>query len=159
MDAADRIKFAPQLMITRNLLWFVFLFFVTAAPLFAQTTVTPSGWYPALSPSIRYALEQLQVANSTAEMNKLSRQVADMTDAQLYIAYVRLYERLGSKQRAALRTEQTKWLKEREKAASGKKADEGSLAPIEANNAELTYTEKRLRELRDRLKKIKSDDD
>ena len=88
-------------------------------------------------------------------MNRLSREVADMTDAQLFIAYVRLYEKLGPKERAALLAEQTKWLKARVKAAEdGVESEGGSLAPLEANNAEVTFTEKRLAELRARLKDL-----
>jgi uncharacterized protein YecT (DUF1311 family) len=98
-------------------------------------------------------LNQLREANSQAEMNSLSRQVAEMTDAQLFIAYTRLYERLPAKERAALVAEQTKWLKARSKAArEGVESTGGSLAPLEANNAEVTFTEKRLVELRARLK-------
>ena len=99
------------------------------------------------------------------EMNRLSRQIADMTDAQLFIAYVRLYERLPQKERDALVAEQTKWLKARVKAAeAGVESDGGSLAPFEANNAELTFSEKRLAELRARFKalgtkKTAADDD
>ena len=89
------------------------------------------------------------------EMNSLSRQIADMTDAQLFIAYVRLYEKLPPKERAALVAEQAKWLKARPKAAAdGVESKGGSLAPLEANNAEVTYTEKRLAELRARLKTV-----
>lgn len=121
----------------------------------ASTTIIPSDWLPALAPSIRSALDNLKEANSQMEMNLLSRQIADMTDAQLYIAYVRLYERLSQKERAALFAEQAKWLKAREKAAQdGVESEGGSLAPFEANNAELTFTEKRLAELRARLKAV-----
>ena len=121
----------------------------------AQTQIIPADWLPALAPSIRTALSDLKDANSQMEMNLLSRQVADMTDAQLFIAYVRLYERLPQKERDALFTEQTKWLKARTKAAAdGVESEGGSLAPLEANNAELTFTEKRLAELRARLKAL-----
>lgn len=129
------------------------LIFSPPASAQSKTRITPADWLPALAPSIRFALEQLKKANSTAEMNSLSRQIAEMTDAQLYIAYVRLYEQLNTKERAALVTEQTKWLKARTKAAKdGIESEGGSLAPIEANNAEVTFTEKRLAELRKRLK-------
>ena len=122
--------------------------------------MVPDDWYPALHPSIVSALAQLKEANSTAEMNSLSRQVADMTDAQLYIAYIRLYEKLSTKERAELLAEQTKWLKTRAKAATdGIESEGGSLAPIEANNAELTYTETRLKELRARLEKMTNKDE
>ena len=124
---------------------------------FAQTPapIVPEGWLPALAPSIESALEQLKEANAQMEMNLLSRQIADMTDAQLFIAYVRLYEKLPAKERTKLVDEQTRWLKERPKAAQkGVESKGGSLAPLEANNAELTYTEKRLAELRARLKTV-----
>jgi len=127
-------------------------FLIATPPLTAQTKIIPEGWLPALSPSINSALNQLREANSQAEMNSLSRQVAEMTDAQLFIAYARLYERLSAKERQTLVTEQTKWLKARSKAAHASESTGGSLAPLEANNAEVTFTEKRLVELRARLK-------
>ena len=115
--------------------------------------ILPNEWLPALAPSIDSALQNLKEANSQSEMNQLSRQVADMTDAQLFIAYVRLYEKLSTTERAKLMEEQTQWLKKRSKVAkAGVESDGGSLAPLEANNAEVTYTEKRLKELRTRLK-------
>lgn len=135
---------------------------VAAQSLVAQTKtkIIPADWLPALAPSIRSAIEQLKNANTQAEMNSLSRQIAELTDAQLYIAYVRLYEGLGTKERAALVTEQTKWLKARAKAArEGVESEGGSLAPLEANNAEVTFTEKRLLELRTRLKASTSKDE
>ncbi len=76
-----------------------------------------------------------------------------MTDAQLFVAYIRLYEKLSAKERAKLVEEQAQWLKKRPKAAEAAvESKGGSLAPLEANNAELTYTERRLVELRARLK-------
>jgi uncharacterized protein YecT (DUF1311 family) len=127
-----------------------------ATPIGAQTKpspIIPEGWLPALAPSIQSALDQLKEANAQMQMNLLSRQIADMTDAQLFIAYVRLYEKLPAKERAKLVEEQAAWLKKRPKAAeAGVESRGGSLAPLEANNAELTYTEKRLAELRARLK-------
>ncbi|MGZ5568702.1 MAG: lysozyme inhibitor LprI family protein [Limisphaerales bacterium] len=126
-----------------------------ARPAQAQTKskIVPEDWLPALAPSIKSALEQLKDANSQAEMNSLSRQVADMTDAQLFIAYVRLYEKLSPKEREKLVAEQAEWLKKRPKVAEGGvQSKGGSLAPLEANNAEVTYTERRLAELRGRLK-------
>ena len=135
---------------------------LAAQPLAAQTKakIIPADWLPALAPSIRFALDQLKNANTQGEMNSLSRQIAEMTDAQLFVAYVRLYEKLGAKERAALVAEQTKWLKARVKAAkAGVESEGGSLAPLEANNAEVTLTEKRLQELRTRLKASTSKDE
>lgn len=115
----------------------------------------PEDWLPALSPSINSALAQLKKADTQAEMNARSREVADMTDAQLFIAYVRLYEQLDAAERKKLHDEQIRWLKQRAKAArEGVESKGGSLAPLEANNAEVTFTEKRLAELRTRLKAV-----
>ncbi|MDQ3118072.1 MAG: DUF1311 domain-containing protein, partial [Verrucomicrobiota bacterium] len=140
---------------------FLFSLLTTPAFVVAQSSskIIPPDWIPALAPSIRSALEQLKQASSQAEMNAASRQVADMTDAQLFVAYVRLYEKLGTKERAVLVAEQTKWLKAREKAArDGVESEGGSLAPLEANNAEVTSTEKRLAALRARLKALPAKD-
>jgi len=124
-----------------------------------NTKIIPPDWLPALAPSIQAALDDLKNADSQGEMNSLSRHVADMTDAQLFIAYVRLYERLPADARAELLAEQRQWLAKRPKVASDAvESKGGSLAPLEANNAELTYTEKRLAELRARLKALGSDD-
>ena len=136
--------------------------FVLIQPGGAQTKskIIPDDWLPALAPSIESALDRLKDANSQMEMNLLSRQVADMTDAQLFVAYVRLYEKLPAKERAALVVEQEKWLKARPKAAAaGVESEGGSLAPLEANNAEVTFTEKRLKDLRARLKALPKKDD
>ena len=128
-----------------------------ASSLFGAETksskIIPEDWVPALAPSIKSALEQLKEASSQAQMNSLSREVADMTDAQLFVAYIRLYEKLSAKERAKLVEEQAQWLKKRPKAAEAAvESKGGSLAPLEANNAELTYTEHRLVELRARFK-------
>ena len=121
-------------------------------------TMIPEDWLPALSPSITSTLALLKEAESQGEMNSLSRHIADMTDAQLFIAYIRLYERLSTAERKNLHDEQSRWLKQRAKAArEGVESKGGSLAPLEANNAELTFTEKRLTELRTRLKNLGSD--
>ncbi len=121
--------------------------------------ILPEDWLPALSPAINSVLSQLKEAETQSEMNSLSRQVADMTDAQLFIAYVRLYERLSAGERKKLQAEQTRWLKQRTKAArDGVESKGGSLAALEANNAEVTLTEKRLTELRTRLKAVAKKD-
>ena len=125
-----------------------------------KSEIAPEEWLPALFPSIQFALQQLKEADSQAAMNSLSRQVAEMKDAQLYIAYVRLYQRLNTTEQAKLFTEQTKWLQQRTKAAKDSVESEGgSLAALEASNAELEFTEQRLSELRKRLKAITNKDE
>lgn len=132
-----------------------FLSLGTFASAQGSRAITPDDWYPALSPAIKTSLQDLRQAETQAEMNRLSRHVADLTDAQLYIAYVRLYEKLSTRERTKLFQEQTAWLKKRPKVAKeGIDSEGGSLAPLEANNAELTYTEARLKELRTRLKTL-----
>src|SRR4051794_18224745 len=136
---------------------FVAVIICASASLNAQTKskIIPDDWLPALAPSIKTSLENLREANAQQEMNRLSREVADMTDAQLFIAYVRLYEKLSPKEREKLFAEQAAWLKKRPAAAKkGVESEGGSLAPLEANNAEVTYTEKRLTELRARFKAV-----
>lgn len=138
----------------------VLLFVGLACPVSAAdpAPVLPEDWLPALSPSINSALAQLKKADTQTEMNARSRDVADMTDAQLFIAYVRLYDRLSASERTKLQAQQTRWLKQRAKAArEGVESKGGSLAPLEANNAEVTFTEKRLVELRTRLKALGDD--
>ncbi len=125
----------------------------------AEPDVIPPEWLPALHPSIENALKQMKEATSQSEINRLSREVAEMRDAQLYIAYVRLYQRLGPKARATLVTEQAKWLKARAKAAKEAVESKGSsLAVLEANDAEVTLTEDRLNELRRRYKAAGGED-
>ncbi|MDQ6623270.1 MAG: hypothetical protein M3Y86_07270 [Verrucomicrobiota bacterium] len=124
-----------------------------------KTKIVPNEWLPALSPSIDNALRELKETDTQGAMNQLSRNIADLTDAQLFIAYVRLYEKLPAKERAKLFEEQAQWLKKRPMIAkAGVESKGGSLAPLEANNAEVTYAEKRLKELRARLK-AKGDDE
>ncbi len=118
-----------------------------------KAEIAPEDWLPALFPSIQSALEQLKEAESQAAMNSLSRQIAELKDAQLYIAYVRLFQHLNAGERTKLLAEQTKWLKQRAQAAQDAvQSKGGSLAALEANDAELNFTEERLRDLRQRLK-------
>ncbi|MFL6539776.1 MAG: lysozyme inhibitor LprI family protein [Chthoniobacterales bacterium] len=140
-------------MTARAFLVAVFLCASLSVQAQTKSKIIPDDWLPALAPSIKTSLDSLREANAQMEMNRLSREVADMTDAQLFIAYVRLYEKLTPKEREKLLAEQTAWLKKRPAVAKkGVESEGGSLAPLEANNAELTYTEKRLAELRARYK-------
>ncbi len=148
-----RLYFLPAVIL-------VFLVLAPAARAQTAPKIVPPEWTPALAPSITSTLDRLKAANTQTEMNLLSREVAEMTDAQLFVAYVRLYEKLPAKARAALLEEQQKWLKARKKAAAaGVESEGGSLAPLEANNAAVTFTEKRLKELRVRLQALQKDAD
>jgi uncharacterized protein YecT (DUF1311 family) len=85
-------------------------------------------------------------------MNRLSRCLADLKDAELFSIYVLLFETLGEPERQSLIQEQKKWLVARRKASeSGVESEGGSLAPYEANAAEMRFTERRIAELTKRL--------
>ena len=85
-------------------------------------------------------------------MNQLSRCLADLRDAELFAIYVRLFERLSGPERRLLLQEQEAWLVARRKAAENAVESEGgSLAPYEANSAEMKFTERRIAELTKRL--------
>jgi uncharacterized protein YecT (DUF1311 family) len=112
----------------------------------------PAKWQPDLSAAIDWSASDLKDATAQMQMNSLSRNIADMKDAQLFVLYVRLYERLDAKGREQLFIEQTKWLKARTKAAqNGVESQGGSLARLESNNAEAEFTDKRITELTARL--------
>ena len=88
-------------------------------------------------------------------MNRLSRCVADLKDAELFVIYVRLFEILNEPERQSLIQEQKQWLVARKKAAENAVESEGgSLASYEANSAEAKFTERRIAELTKRLSAI-----
>ena len=134
--------------------------FAVATPLHAGSSpdaVVPQGWHPDIAEAIDSARQDLKDAKAQMEINSLSRSIADMKDAELFVLYVRLYERLDPKQRQALREEQGRWLKARTKFAE--KAIEspgGSLAAYESNTAESEFTDKRIAELTKRLDAFKT---
>jgi uncharacterized protein YecT (DUF1311 family) len=101
---------------------------------------------------LEYALGE---ATAQHEMNRLSREIADLHDAELFILYVRLYQRLPVKEQESLRAEQTKWLAAREKhARESIESKGGSLAIYESNAAEAKFTGKRIVELKKRLARL-----
>jgi uncharacterized protein YecT (DUF1311 family) len=118
--------------------------------------IIPAKWQPELSQAIDWSTANLKEAMAQMQMNSLSRQIADMKDAQLFVLYVRLYERLGAKEREQLLAGQTKWLKARIKAArDAVESEGGSLAAFESNNAESEFTDRRIKELNARLANTK----
>ena len=118
----------------------------------APAQIVPAKWQPDLSSAVDWSAGDLKDATAQMQMNSLSRNIADMKDAQLFVLYVRLYERLDAKGREELFTEQAKWLKARTKAArNGVESEGGSLAGLELNTAEAEFTDKRITELTARL--------
>jgi uncharacterized protein YecT (DUF1311 family) len=80
--------------------------------------------------------------------------MAILKDAELFVVYVRLAERLSAKERAGLLKEQEAWLKQREKAAA--KADDGQsgqIGHLQSASEHQAWSEKRILELQKRLAK------
>ena len=114
----------------------------------------PVTWTPALE-QVQDDLEEDLAARpnqSQQRLNRGSQNLADVLDARLFIAYVRLQQRLGAQGRQALFAEQEKWLADR--AASARAAvvsKGGSLGNLEYASAFADMTRKRLAELEQRL--------
>ena len=114
--------------------------------------ITPKQWRPDVAAAIEWLEQDLQETKAQQGMNRLSRRIADLKDAQLFAVYIRLAEYLSVADRQKLCQEQEHWLLAREKYAEEHvESHGGSLAPLEANNAEIEFTEKRIAELTKRL--------
>jgi uncharacterized protein YecT (DUF1311 family) len=123
-----------------------------------STSIIPVKWQPDLSAAIDRSAADLKDTTAQMQMNTLSRQIADMKDAQLFVLYIRLYERVSAKEREQLMAEQTKWLKARTKAArEAIQSEGGSLAPLESNTGEADFTNKRISELTRRLASLEKE--
>jgi uncharacterized protein YecT (DUF1311 family) len=117
-----------------------------------EATIVPREWRPDFTAASEWLEKDLIETEAQQGMNQLSRCLADLKDAELFTLYVRLYETLGQAQRQSLIEEQKKWLSARRKAAGNAVESEGgSLAPYEANAAEMKFTERRIAELTKRL--------
>ena len=117
-----------------------------------EKAILPREWRPDLSSAGEWLEQDLKETQAQQGMNRLTRCLADLKDAELLTIYVRLYETLNSQEQRALLQDQTRWLKKRSKAAEDAiESEGGSLAPTEANSAEAKFTEKRIAELKKRL--------
>jgi uncharacterized protein YecT (DUF1311 family) len=115
--------------------------------------VIPQGWQPTLNQTDRSLENDLKDARAQMGINMISREIADIKDAELFVIYVQLFETLSPKERTTLCQQQGKWLKAREKHAKAAiESAGGSLAPYEANTAETDFTEKRIQQLTQRLR-------
>ena len=84
----------------------------------AQQPVVPADWHPSLD-LVREKLEtQLSETKAQQAVNVLIGRLAEVTDAELLIVYIQLYERLSPAKRAELRRDQGQWLKTREQRIS-----------------------------------------
>jgi uncharacterized protein YecT (DUF1311 family) len=115
----------------------------------------PKDWKPNLDLVARSIEKDLEQSTAQQEMNLLSGLLAQVKDAELAVAYLRLYSSLGDKKRKQLKAEQSKWLKKRDQAVEElgpHGSSRGSMAPMEDNHLFIDLTEKRIKELRRRSK-------
>jgi uncharacterized protein YecT (DUF1311 family) len=117
----------------------------------------PKDWRPDLDLVARSIEKDLEQSKAQQEMNLASGLLAKVRDAELEIAYLRLYAALSEASRAKLKAEQTIWLKKRARAVENttpKDGTRGTIGPLEENETFLKVTEARTRELQARLKKL-----
>jgi uncharacterized protein YecT (DUF1311 family) len=121
----------------------------------AGDSILPKGWEPSTTEATDYLQQALQDEKAQQGINQLTGHIASVLDAQLLVAYVKLYERLDEKGKAALKEEQAQWLAKRQKAAkvAARSEEGGSASSMEANTAFADLTTKRLQALEARLKK------
>jgi uncharacterized protein YecT (DUF1311 family) len=117
----------------------------------------PANWAPSLSETENACKAELEKKNgrspSQQEMNEISARLAEVYDAQMFITYVQLFDRLETGKREHLFREQQQWLREREtKAADAVQSKGGSLAALEYSGAFADLTQKRIAELQSRLR-------
>ena len=122
----------------------------------ANDTILPHGWSPSLADEVDYLKSELESEQAQQGINRLTGHISSLLDAELFMTYVRLADRLDPKARAALKQEQADWLKQREKVTrlAGQRAEGGSARPMEENDAFAEFTEKRIELLNNRLKKF-----
>ena len=120
----------------------------------------PPGWTPFLEQvgeSLEETAKQDYPKEESAEpsqlkLNLVSQNIADLRDAELFIAYVQLAQTFNSHKQHEFCVEQKRWLEKRTAetdAAAG--STHGSITASETSNAFRKITEERLAELRKRL--------
>ncbi|MGR9044921.1 MAG: lysozyme inhibitor LprI family protein [Gammaproteobacteria bacterium] len=115
--------------------------------------LAPASWQPSLEQVREFiaGMPEHPASLDQLSLSTISQNLADIRDAQLYIAYIRLLLLLDDTERRALAREQQNWLLEREKAARKAVVSKGgSLAPLEYNEVFIRMTEARLSELEKR---------
>ena len=121
----------------------------------AQTPIVPKGWIKPERLEGALAPMQRQLDSGIA-MLETAWCMADVADAELFVIYISLYEKLPAKERDALFKEQEKWLRDREKTAVG--ADDGKsgqIGHLQSAAEHRDTTEARIAELKARLPKKK----
>jgi len=116
--------------------------------------IIPESWVPSLD-QVAQAIEESSQEDRQASqqiLNRISQNLADIRDAQLFIAYIQLMNVLDERGQTDLFEEQKRWLNQRdEKARAAIVSKGGTLASLEYSNAFHQFTEERLAELKARL--------
>jgi len=119
----------------------------------AQTQVTPKEWIN--SESLADVQNPLQAQLDTGKsMLSTAWSMARVKDAELFITYVILWEKLPANERETLFKDQEKWLKQRKKAvAESDDGKSGEVGRLQAASEYQSMTEARLVEIKKRLPK------
>lgn len=123
-------------------------------PTRGRCNLVPESWVPSLEQVQENVEEGLAARRNQSQqaLNRGSQDLADLADAQLFIIYVSLMQRLDEKERSKLFAEQKQWLAQREASARAAVVSKGgSLGALEHTTAFRSVTEKRLAELQARL--------
>ena len=112
--------------------------------------IAPDTWFPSLEQVGDFldesARADVKAPQQTLNLNSQNR--ADIRDAQLFVVYIELMQRLNARQRAELFKEQKRWLGKRNEYAEITVVSRGgSLAPMEYNAAFRAFTEDRILQL------------
>lgn len=123
-------------------------------------SVVPNDWNPSLEQvqqDVQELFERSQNKSQQA-LNRRAQNLAELADARLFIAYVRLMDTLEPPAKARLFNEQKEWLSRRaDSAHAAVTSRNGSLAPLEYSVPYRKLTEERLAELEERLKHAKDE--
>jgi uncharacterized protein YecT (DUF1311 family) len=120
-------------------------------------SIAPLSWQPAMERTDGYFAEALEHFDADQmELNVLTTQQAIALDGRLFLAYVRLWERLDEAGRSQLLREQKQWLKRRPSMARARNEyPEGSISPMTYNIAYSGVTREGVADLECRLQSLK----
>jgi uncharacterized protein YecT (DUF1311 family) len=120
----------------------------------AAFQIIQEDWAPQLDYAVEFLYDALEEGHVTqAKMNHVSANVAEITDAQLFVVYTRLFQKLSPADQLDLYREQENWrIKRRAYAESRVESHGGSMAPLEHGEAFSEFTKSRINELLARIK-------
>lgn len=130
----------------------VFLIF-SASHSQAQTQIVPKDW---INPeSLADVQNPLQAQLDTGkDMVSTAWSMARVRDAELFITYITVWEKLPANEREILFKEQEKWLKQRKKAVEeANDGKSGQIGRLQAVSEHQSMTEARIKEIKNRLSK------